>query len=293
MHYIKKNSLVNKFKAAFYIVVLIITNSCSKDNFEAKVPSYITIDNFTVTSNYAVHGSSSSNITDVWVYINDDLVGTYELPARFPVIKEGTYNVKFYAGIKDNGVSGLRERYLFYTPHEEQITFEKGKEIKIEPKVSYISSTKTAWLEDFESPSTSFTYSTGSDTIINKTNTSVFEGNASGYVYLQSYMDFFEAKSPVFSNVSSLGSPVYLELNFKTNEPILVGLKTDDDNIGIVNLNTTSTWKKIYINLTPAISQKSANTNFYVFFGIQSSGLSPFQTSNPEFYLDNIKILHY
>ena len=270
-----------------------LVSSCSKDSFEAKVPTYITIDKFTVTSNYALHGSSSSNITDVWVYINDDLVGTYELPAKFPVIKEGTYNVKFYAGIKDNGVSGLRERYLFYTPYEEQITFEKGKEIKIEPQVTYISSTKMAWKEDFESAATTFTYTSGSDTIINKVTSDVFEGNASGQVYLQSFMDFFEAKSPVFSNVSSIGSPVYLELDFKTNEPILVGLKTDDDNIGIVNLNTTSAWKKIYINLTPAISQKPANTNFYVFFGIQSSASSPFQTSNPEFYLDNIKILHY
>ncbi len=293
MHDIKQNSLVNKFKAVFYIAVLLLINSCSKDSFEAQIPTYISIDKFTVTSDYALYGSNSSNITDVWVYVNDDLIGTYELPARFPVLKEGTFNVKFYAGIKDNGVSGLRTRYLFYTPHQEQITFEKGKEIKIEPQVTYISTTKTAWKEDFESPATTFTYTTGSDTIINKTTNDIFEGNASGQVYLQSYMDFFESKSPAFSNVSSIGSPVYLELNFKTNEPILVGLKTDDDNIGIVNLNTTSTWKKIYINLTPAVSQKPANTNFYVFFGIQSSASSPFQTSNPEFYLDNIKILHY
>ncbi|MDT8411240.1 MAG: hypothetical protein RQ875_02155 [Vicingaceae bacterium] len=293
MYYIKKNNLINKVKTIFYIVVLTLISSCSKDNFEAKIPSYITIEKFTVTSNYSLHGSNSSNITDVWVFVNDDLIGTYELPARFPVLKEGTFNVKFFAGIKDNGVSGLRERYLFYTPHEEQITFEKGKEITIEPQVTYVSTTKTAWLEDFESPATSFTYANGSDTIINKTSITVFEGNSSGHVFLESYMDFFEAKSPSFSNVSSIGSPVYLELNFKTNEPILVGLKTDDDNIGIVNLNTTSTWKKIYINLTPAISQKPANTNFHVFFGIQSSGLNPFQTPNPEFYLDNIKILHY
>lgn len=169
-----------------------LISSCSKDSFEAKVPAYISIDKFTVTSNYAVHGSNSSNITDVWVYVNDDLIGTYELPARFPVLKEGTHSVKFYAGIKDNGVSGLRERYLFYTPHEEQLTFEKGKEIKVEPQVTYISSTQTAWLEDFESPATSFTYTTGSDTIINKTTISVFEGNASGQVYLQAHMDFLK-----------------------------------------------------------------------------------------------------
>ena len=91
MHYIKKNSLVSKFKAVFYIAVLMLINSCSKDSFEAKIPTYISIDKFTVASNYAIYGSSASNITDVWVYINDDLVGTYELPARFPIIKEGTY----------------------------------------------------------------------------------------------------------------------------------------------------------------------------------------------------------
>lgn len=284
------------FLQKWYIItigVILLFSSCSKESFEAEIPAYITINSFEVTSNYSLYGSASSNISDVWIYLNDDLIGAYELPARIPVIKKGTYNVKVFAGVKANGVSGMRERYLFYTAHEEQITFTEGKEITITPKITYNSSTQFAWTEDFESASLSFTYSNGSDTTINKTTTEVFEGNASGRVYLQSHMDFFEAKSPAFSNVSSNGSPVFLEMNFKTNEPILVGLKTDDDEIAIVELQTTATWKKIYIDLTDAVSQKPANTNFYLFFGMLETTAEPFQSANPEFYIDNLKVLHY
>lgn len=292
MGFIHRNIFIQKWHL-ITIGVMLLFQSCSKENFEAEVPAYITINSFEVTSDYSLYGSASSNVTDAWVYLNDDLIGAFELPARFPVLKKGTYNVKVFAGVKANGVSGIRERYLFYTAHEEQITFTEGKEITIAPKVTYNSSTQFAWKEDFESAAMSFIYTTGSDTIINKTTTDVFEGNASGRVYLASYMDFFEAKSPAFSNVSSNRSPVFLEMNFKTNEPILVGLKTDDDEIAIVELQPTSSWKKIYIDLTDAISQKPANTNFYLFFGMLETSTEPFQSANPEFYIDNLKVLHY
>ncbi|PKP42675.1 MAG: hypothetical protein CVT95_12425, partial [Bacteroidetes bacterium HGW-Bacteroidetes-12] len=159
---------------------MLVIFSCSKDKFEAKIPSYITIDKFTLSTNFATQGSNSESITDAWVFINDDLIGTFELPARFPVLKEGVFTIKIFAGIKDNGVSQQRRRYLLYAPHEEQVNLVPGNELTITPSISYNPDAKFAWLEDFEGASTSFSYHANSDTIINKINTGVFEGSYSG-----------------------------------------------------------------------------------------------------------------
>ena len=47
-------------------------------------------------------GSITENITDVWVYIEDNLQGVYEIPVEFPVLEEGIKNIRVKAGIKAN-----------------------------------------------------------------------------------------------------------------------------------------------------------------------------------------------
>jgi len=276
-----------------FLILGIIFNSCSKENYEAPIPTYISIDPITLTTNLATQGSASSNITDAWVYIDDNLIGVYELPARFPVLKEGLVNLKVYAGIKDNGIAASRSRYLLYAPYSEQINLVKGETIKILPQVTYDAGVKFTWLEDFESASLTFLYSTGNDTIINKTTTDVKEGLYSGRVYLTTAMDFFEATSVGFSNLPHSGTPIYLELDFKTNEPLLIGVYLDANQYSMMTLNVTSTWKKIYINLTETIAIKPNATEVKVFFGIQENSSNPFVSTNPEIFLDNIKLVHY
>lgn len=293
MHNQLNNTLLTTLKINAFFIIALVLFSCSKADFEAEIPAFITIDSFSLSTNNSLQGSSSEEITDAWVFINDDLVGTFELPARFPVLKKGNVTIKVFAGIKDNGVSQTRVRYQLYAPYEEQILLEPKKEISLFPFITYVPEAKFAWLENFESASISLAFNSDSDTTLLKDNNDVFEGFFSGKAFLQPTMDFFEANSPRFSNVSFNGTPVYLELNFKTNDNVLVGLLTDDDKIGLVRLLPTTTWKKIYINLTSAISSKPANTNFRVFFGIQSSGLTPFLTPNPTIQLDNLKVVHF
>ncbi len=257
------------------------------------MPVYISIDSITLTTNYANEGSASSNITDAWVFVNDDLVGVYELPATFPVLKEGNVEVKVYGGIKDNGISASRARYALYDPHVEQVNLVKGETIKITPSISYNPDVKFSWLEDFENASLSFLYTSGSDTTINKQSTTVKEGNYSGLIYLEDHMDFFEATSIAYSNLPRSGVPVYFEMDFKTNEPLLVGIYHNQDAFAIVTLNTTDEWKKIYINLTEMISSRQSASDVKVFFGMLDSSSDPFLTSNPQIYIDNLKLVHY
>lgn len=257
------------------------------------MPTYITINDISFSTNYATEGSASENITDAWVYVNDELMGVYELPATFPVLEEGNVELKVYAGIKDNGIAASRARYLMFNPHVENVNLVAGETIEIEPSVTYNSGVNFRWLEDFENASLSFLYHQLSDTIFFKNTSNRKEGDFSGKAYLESSMNFFEATSVAFSNIPRSLTPIYLELDFKTNEPLLVGIYHDNDQYGVIRLNTTTEWKKIYINLTDVVSSRQSATAIKIFFGIQETTSDPFLTDNPEIHIDNIKLLHY
>jgi hypothetical protein len=259
--------------------------ACDKQELEAEVPAYISISNFTFSTSVN-QGTASHKITDAWVYIDQELVGIFELPAKFPVVKEGSFTLDVYPGIKENGIKERRERYLFYNAYTQQIQLEKNKTIEINPSTSYTSGTTFYWMEDFESVAIPFLYNTIADTLMNKTDTDVFEGIYSGKVVMTPAMDFFECFTPSFSSLPRYGAPIFMELDFKTNQPVLVGIYADNEQIGLFYLNTTSEWNKIYFNFTEAIQTRSSADEFRVFFGFENN------VSYPELVIDNIKIVH-
>lgn len=260
--------------------------SCNKQELEAEIPSYIYVNPFSFSSNYVTQGTSSSLISDGWIYLNQELIGVFELPVKVPILKEGSYKLEVYPGIKENGISERRSRYLYYAPYTQQITLEKNKTLDISPSSTYLSSTKFSWLEDFEQNSIPFTYNSISDTTMHKT-TAAFEGVYSGRVELTPSMDFFECVTPKLNNLPSFGNDIFMELNFKTNQPVLVGLYADAQQIGLFYLNTTESWKKIYLNFTEGFRSNPGASEYKVFFGFEN------RVSYPEFLVDNIKIVHF
>ena len=71
--------------------------SCQKFKGSQTVPAYIHIDSIAVEGDYYTYGANTANITDAWVYVDDQIIGTFELPATFPVLKKGKHKVSVYA----------------------------------------------------------------------------------------------------------------------------------------------------------------------------------------------------
>jgi hypothetical protein len=277
---------------SFLFLLGIILFSCSKDSIEAEVPAYISVPSITLTTDYAKEGSASSIITDAWVYVNDDLVGVYELPAKFPVLKYGNVSVKVFAGIRDNGISASRVRYLMYDPHVESVNLIEGETVEIVADVVYNDGVDFVWFEDFEGASTSFIYTEGRDTIFNKQSSTVKEGQYAGQVYLEGEMNFFEATSVPFNSALLIGN-TYLELDFKTNENLFIGVYLDDEQFAHITLNPNDDWKKIYLNLKDVINSKTNPSFIKVFIGLKEEGETTFVTTNPQVYIDNLKLVHF
>ena len=63
------------------LFALIFMSSCELYNPAEPTPAYIHIDKFILNTAYLTEGSNSHKITDAWVYIDDQLLGCFELPA--------------------------------------------------------------------------------------------------------------------------------------------------------------------------------------------------------------------
>ncbi len=286
-------------KSAFLVSFSVFLFACDKS---VDVPSYIVIDKIDLTVDYATQGSDSKDITDAWVYIDNKAIGVFQLPAKFPVLKEGEHTIDVSAGIKLSGVGETRAPYPFYTIYSQKVNLTKGEVTFVEPTVSYSSFAKFAWIEDFESPGVTISKTSRSDTDLNVVliASDVFEGNKSGAVFLSASQNRtrLELKSNEAFVIPTAGSNVFLELNYKISTTVAVGIfaNTPSESIqqAAVYLKTTVNgsgnleWKKIYINLTSVVSPQTSAKDFNIFMYAETSPEVP----EPVFYFDNIKLVY-
>ncbi|MCD6112376.1 MAG: hypothetical protein J7J86_03805 [Bacteroidales bacterium] len=291
-----------------FLTILLFSTSCEKNEGIKDIPSYIQIDSISVVTDYFSQGTASNNITDAWVYIDEDFIGTFELPACFPVLMDGEHIIRIDPGIKLNGISSTRSPYPFYNPITKNINLVRGEICKIYEKESinpvsqdttrYITTTYKdnvvfEWMEDFESSSLSIKTTSKSDTTITRVSDEAFEGLWSGKVSLDSIRNIFEATTKNDFQNPGNNSAIFLELNYKNNNIYNVGIFSNciDKVIQtpIIVLNKTDKWKKIYINLTIAVNREYNLITYDPFFEISKED----EVENPEIYFDNIKLVHF
>ena len=264
-------------------VFLFIFISCEKDD---KIPSYLKVNNVNLNYNQNF-GSITENITDVWVYIEDNLQGVYEIPVEFPVLEEGIKNIRVKAGIKANGISSTRIQYPFYSSFLDTINLVKDETIEIFPTFSY-NDAFDAIIEDFENSGTTVDSTISSEidfTIVNE------DENKYAFAEIVSPLINFEIATQDLT-LPQQGAPVYLELDYKSSTEFLVGMyinyPQDVVKSELVWVTSKQDWNKIYINLTQTVSESIGAQSFKVFFNMRRNDPS----SNEEISLDNIKVLY-
>jgi hypothetical protein len=281
--------------AAFIILLL---PSCSLFDKDEPIPAYIRIDHFNLVANPAGFGSNSPEtgnegslshkITDAWVYVDETFLGCFELPVTIPAIYEGVHHVRIKPGIKVNGIAATRAPYPFYKLWEQDVDFQKGTAVTLNPSTMYESSSHFVNMDDFEGISIIDTTS-NSQVDINTTSDPayVFEGSKSGFAYLKPGETFFECESP-YKVLPKGSSPVFLEFNYKCDQQFTVGVVAQSPFRAepILNLNPTSSWNKAYLYLTPSVTPTSA-INYKVLFFMGSAG-----SDSTAFLIDNIKIVY-
>lgn len=276
--------------------------SCNKFKGDQKVPAYIHIDTFLLTTDYPYEGAASHKITDVWLYVDDNVQGCYELPATIPVLEKGKHKISIYPGIKLNGISATRTINPFYQPYiVEDYIFEEYVIDTLHPTTTYYSQDETlitfGFTEDFEKQTINLTKTSDSDTTIIKTdsvaeiwNDAENNSHYSGYVWIGDTLNYFRVASPEFHDLPNQGDFIFLEIDYKCTEKFEVGLFAKMDAINTINLiyvNPSPTWNKIYVNLGPSITE-AHNAEYFKFYLAGSVD----ESKSAEYYFDNLKVVY-
>lgn len=282
------------FHGLAILFVLMMLNGCSVVDPPSPEAGYIKIDSFQLSTDYIVQGSKASAITDAWVILDDGYLGTFPLPAKVPVITGKPRRVIIRAGIIENGISSIRSAYPKYTSFDTTIVFEPGKEVKIQPRITYLSGATFLQNEDFDDASLSLTSTSSSNTNLQVTSSgdpNSFEGN-SGVATLSTTNRVFEVASSSLMNFSQ-AVPTYIELNYKSDLDFSVGVFINTsagpvDQRTLLSLRATASWKKVYISVADLGGMATNAVGYKVFIRCEN----PTSSNQARLYLDNLKVVY-
>ncbi len=280
-----------------FLFLLLITASCEKFSGDQTVPAYLSVDSIYLKTDYFTQGSASHKITDAWVYVDDEFLGAFELPARMPVLKTGKHTITLWSGVKKNGIAATRVSYPYYNSIVREVTLTPDSTTRIGTVyTTYKSTAGFVWREDFEDVGLTLDTINGSSAWVGKTESgsplTFPDGNHSGMIVLDTAHSIIECQTHQEYNIPA--SAVYLEMNFNTSAPFTVGVVTYGSTYlyqtPVITLNpTVGQWKKIYIDLTNTLNAYSGMYTYRVYFrALKDSGVS-----SATVLIDNLKVVTY
>jgi hypothetical protein len=283
--------------------LIFLLSSCIKNNPD---PVWIEINEWTLEANPNASepaGELTENLSDAWVYVDNEFIGVFELPCKIPVMYDGTKTIRLYPTILDNGISATKAIYPFMEFYELTTDMIQNETITINPVTRYQASTKF-WIEDFENAGTKIEDDpTGLSTLQTVLTSSVthaqpYNGNAFGQISLDETLYSWIGNS-VSNDVLNIavGADAYLEIDFHNTNRITTGLLavspsgTVDNPLIQLNPQDESEveWKKIYIKLKEIIGNSASGSYFQLSF---QSILDDGATSG-EINIDNIKVVYF
>jgi hypothetical protein len=287
---------MKQISAYLFLFALLLTG-CVKNNPD---PVWIQIEKWELEANPALNlaeGELSQNLSEAWVYVDEKLIGVFELPVKIPVLTSGFKKIQLLPAIRNNGISSTKKVYPFCEPYIIEADLIQNETFVVNPVTRYSSITKF-WKEDFEDVAFSL------ETDVNVSNAflvrtldpdKVKYGSACGMVQMTSsdslWLGYTNAQM-----VLPAGKEIYLEVDYMVSVPVLTGVlaisSTEIKNNPNIQLNVSSngemTWKKIYIDLREIISFSTTAEYFEQYF----RAILPEGQSTGEIYIDNIKVVY-
>lgn len=285
-------------RIVYCLVILLVTAQwgCKLIDPDEDIPSYIRIERIDVSNvNTVTQGTASQQITEGWVYVDNELIGGFELPAVVPVLAGGDHDVKVVAGIVQNGIFSTRAIYPYFKAYDTLVNLERGKIITLTPDVEYFATVQFPWVEGFEGtgttvidlPSAPFLGVFEKDT----TPGNAYEGIACGHAHLTN--DTFDCQvksSATFSLPTTSGQKIYMELHYKADNPFVIGIITNLTEFRPwLTVNPSATWNKIYVDITSTVYTSPIPSSYQVYFAMNKAT----SISQADIYIDNIKLLHF
>jgi hypothetical protein len=279
-------------------ILLFLFSSCEIINPSEQVPAYISVDTIQLLTDNNVQGSSEHGFSDCWLYINNELIGIFEVPFTVPVLHNDDCDILIQAGIKNNGSQSTRVVYPFVTSYNTTANLKPNEDHDINPIFEYDEDVVFALKEDFEDLGISFEVSEESDTVIQLVSDDNAQEGTSMAFSLDDQNSAFECKtSELF--VLPQGSRVFAEISFKCTDNFQFGVFARkysggaifEERIPIITLYKTEEWKTVYVELTSTVANEINTYDYRLYFTcVRSDNATNTET---EVFIDNFKLLHY
>ncbi|OYU96515.1 MAG: hypothetical protein CFE21_09015 [Bacteroidetes bacterium B1(2017)] len=290
---------MRRFFFSFLLIVIIsILSSCKSK--EVMIPSYVYLSpGQLITKSDGTQGYSSAKIEDFYLFSNGETRGVMSVNSRVPLQNIGKTTLKISPGIKFNGLAEQRAIYPLFNYYSKDFNLSENKVDTIKPVFTYVENALFPFIEDFDGSGINLEYSTqfksNGDTLVkDNSSSSWIPGKNSGKITLNSTnpQDILMMYSKVYSSWPRF-TPFFLEMDYKGNIPITVGLITTEISTGTVKFKTLyitnpkSDWNKLYLDLETEINTAGTNMQFRLFFSFAKAGVT-----NPEAWLDNLKVIY-
>ncbi|PHR46177.1 MAG: hypothetical protein COA32_11505 [Fluviicola sp.] len=281
----------------FYILFIIpFLFTCAKKQPEA---SWLIVEPWELIANPDVgpndHGALTHNVTEAFISMDGQLLGAFSLPAKIPVIGEGSHSFILIPGVKNNGISATKRRYPFLQQYSASIELFKDDTVVMAPTTMYYKEL-TFKIEDFEDATMDFEEGSGSTASLVKGDDAQYLqwGNSYGEIQLNDSNSLLSIVSEFVGSMPKQGAEVYLELDFLNTNSVLTsvisygnGTYHDDPYIQL-NPQDNPVWKHIYIDLKEIVSTRSTSPFNEVSFNMTLDE----EGTNKFVLLDNIKVIH-
>jgi len=277
------------------VALVAIFSSCIKNNDN---PAWIEVNEWTLEANIdpiSSAGELTHNFTDCWLYVDDTLIGVFEVPFKVPVMHKGAHTISVYPTIHNNGISATKKIYPFVEYYQIDVTLEADQTVTINPVTRYFNEVNF-WIEDFEG-GTKITDAPESPVNLVKDNDPIYSqwGYYGKIDLTESFNEWIATSEDM--NLPASGAEVYLEIDYYNTNSVETGVLGISSSEIATNPNVTINgqdpsevqWKKMYIDLKTIVSG-SPNAEYF-----QQSFEANLDSTNTTglIILDNIKVVHF
>jgi hypothetical protein len=285
------------------LVWLLITGCNLNDNFD-QVPMFVQVNSVDLitTDN---QGANSHAIRDVWVFVDGFTVGIFEVtpdkPARIPVLSEDDIvRVEFFAGIRNNGLTLNPKDYPFYERITLEMDFRPNEVVEMDLVFEYKDDIVFSVLEDFENSQVYENDIDGDEdkfiTITSDPDEVAYGLSCAKYVS-DTIPDLFGQTTDFFETSMFGASEVYLEIDFKSEIPFILGYVGFDENGNFTTdftivLNSTDVWTKLYLDLSAALNGGDFEAFQLLVAGAPLDVLNSNIEKTGTILFDNVKLVH-
>ncbi len=281
----------------YFLTIVLLFTSCVKNNPD---PAWLEVNQWTLQSNpelVNIEGELSHNFSDAWVFVNDKVIGVFEVPFKIPILQSGNCNIKLYPTVRNNGIAATKKIYPFVDRYEINLNLVQNETLTIDPVTKYNENAQF-WIEDFEDAALKInTDATSATSMVVGNDPQIMKWNRYGTVTLNEIDSSWIAYTSEELALPK-GQEVYWEIDYYNTNALTTGVialsnSSAPKNNEFIRLNdqalSSVKWKKIYLDLKEIVISSSGSNSFLLSF---QSKLDQGE-SEGVIVIDNIKVIHF